>query len=545
MRARLELAVETDGVFANPFDPAEADLWVTFTSPQGEAVAVPAFWYQAFDPATLLPVDEPGWRVRFNPGAAGEWTAQARLAQPDLQSEPVTLTVAEDPAAPGFVRIHPENPRYFAYDDGSFYFPVGVNLSWSTGDVLADYTRWLDRFSANGGNLVRVWMASWSFGLEWKDTGLGNYSMRLKQAWLLDQVFALAEARGVTVMLCLINHGAFNTQTNPEWSDNPYNAALGGPLQNPQDFVTDPTARDYFKRRLRYIGARWAASPALFAWEWWNEINWTPIAEAELRPWLTEMTAYLQTVDPYQHLITHSTSGGAAGIWNAPELQIAQLHDYSGRNLAQTLPAAYQAFMEVAPDKPVLMGEFGTSASGEANPYSQEPIHLHTGLWAAPFSGFAGTGMLWWWDNYIDPLDQWGQYRGPAEFFRGEEPAVLTPTRGMVPAGGATALLLQNETRVLGWLHSSDYTIQGAQQAYEKALRDKLVTADWKFAPAVRSGLTVTLNGLQDGGYNLSWFDPQTATWGATETITVTGGVAVVVVPDFDRDLAFKVESRQ
>ena len=77
---RLELGLVTDGQWANPFDPAQVDLQVRFTAPDGTAAQVPAFWYQDFDPATLLPKGSgdlagalyahPG-RQLAGPGAAG------------------------------------------------------------------------------------------------------------------------------------------------------------------------------------------------------------------------------------------------------------------------------------------------------------------------------------------------------------------------------------------------------------------------------------------------------------------------------------------
>ncbi len=137
------------------------------------------------------------------------------------------------------MRLNRQNPRYYAFDNGDFYFPIGPNLGWATQSglgVLKDYERWLDRLSQNGGNVGRVWMASWSFAIEWNDTGLGDYSGRMQQAWLLDQVFKLAEQRGVYLMLTLLNHGAFSDSVNPEWDSNPYNAANGGPLKTPREF---------------------------------------------------------------------------------------------------------------------------------------------------------------------------------------------------------------------------------------------------------------------------------------------------------------------
>ena len=150
----IEFDIATDGVFANPFDPAEADLKVRFSGPDGSEILAPAFWYQDYDPLTFQPRGKPGWRARLIPTAAGNWTASAELANPALQSPAVAFTVQENPGARGFIRIHPKNPRYFAFEDGSTYFPVGINMGWGAENPIADFTQWLDGLSANGGNWI-------------------------------------------------------------------------------------------------------------------------------------------------------------------------------------------------------------------------------------------------------------------------------------------------------------------------------------------------------------------------------------------------------
>ncbi len=538
---RFEMIIQTDGSADNPFDPTEVEIQVRFTSPEGQSSVTPAFWYQEFDRASLEPVGNPGWQVRFTPTKPGAWSAQAELKKPALQSESISFTVSPATNEHGFVRLNPQNPRYFAYDDGSFYFPVGVDMAWSVGDVLADYERWLDRFSQNGGNLIRLWMPAWGFGIEWKDTGLGNYTQRMKQAWLLDKVFEMAEARQVTIMLCLVNHGQFSETTNPEWKDNPYNAANGGPLAAPQDFVTDPTARDLFKRRLRYLAARWSYSTSLFAWEWWNEINWTPISDAKLRPWISEMSAYLRTLDPNQHLITHSTSSGSGdSIWKMDELQIAQLHDYSGSFLPWTLKDAYAGFLRVAPDKPVLVGEFGYSTNNDDSPYAKKPIHLHLGLWAAPFMGFAGAGMSWWWDTYIDPYNHWSEYKPVSMFFQGEDLTSMAPAQAAVKPSGATALVLQNDQRALVWIVNNAYNIKDAQKSYEKALRAKTADA-WNYHPDPIQDIHITLKGLKDGNYLVTGYSPAAGEWFKAVPAAAKDGSLVISLADLSTDWAFKV----
>ncbi len=546
---RLSFKIETDGRASNPFDPAEASLSLRLTSPSGASVTVPAFWYQAYDPQSLRPVGPPGWQARFTPDAPGAWTAAAELAgspsAPALASQPVHFTVAANPQAHGFLRVSRADPRYFAFDDGTFFFPVGLDMAWSTGNVLRDYTTWLDRLSHNGGNIIRVWMASWSFSIEWKDTGLGNYTNRLKQAWLLDQVLDLAEQRGVYVILCLLNHGAFSQQVNPEWQDNPYNAALGGPLQDPADFATDPAARAYFKRRLRYIAARWAAYPNLGAWEWWNEADWTPIEPGGLLAWIREMSAELKQDDPYHHLVSTSfLSGADQEIWSEPELDFTQQHDYSASD-----PLVYMSLwrwqMQAAADslKPALMAEYGSSAESEDQPYDRDGLHLHNGLWAAPFSGYAGTAMYWWWDNYVAPNDLWSQYQGIANFMKGENLQKMAPANVSTRPGGAAALLLESDAEALGWVRNSLYTIKDAQEDYDFMLKDGAgLDPGWCYRPPVLKNQSITVQGLPPGAYTLAFYSTlDGAALGDPLRVSAGSLGLTIQLPEFQSDLAFKV----
>lgn len=542
---RVELPLATDITVDNPYDPTQLDLRVHFTAPDGTISTVPAFWMQDFDPATQQPTGAPGWRVRFTPAMPGEWFAQAEWLGHNQRSAQISFPVAPS-ANPGFVRIHPANPRYFAFENGAPYLPIGLNLGWGGEDVLGDYTRWFDQLSANGGNIARLWMASWSFGIEWNDTGLGDYTNRMKQAWLLDQVFQLAEERGIYLMLTLNNHGAFSTSVNAEWADNPYNKANGGPLKTPIDFVTDSTAKSFFKQRLRYIAARWAASPNLFAWEWWNEVNWTGIGDETLGPWLQEMTPVLQTYDPYDHLRTNSLANGAfTQLWALPELDFSQQHDYSGGDLKRTLERDLVRIAQTAPNKPVLMGELGYSAGAQE---TLDAMHLHIGLWAAPFLGYAGGSMYWWWDTFVDPQNQWPQYKALADFLRGEDLAATTVGKAIVAPAGAQALTLQSPTHALLWLYSDAYTIPAVQGAYDKAIRDALKNrqklTDWHYVPPLMSDYTVTINGLMDGSYTVQWYAPQSGDWLTESAIQVKNGAAQLTVPTFDTDLAAKL-SRQ
>ncbi len=555
----VELRISADaGVLdaANPFDTAEIDLLVTITPPRGRAFNVPAFWYQDFD-ASLQPIGAGEWRARFTPTRSGVWRATARRVGDALVSETASINVAAatDPAqARGFVRINPRNPHYFAYDTGDLYFPIGLNVGWATGQdqiVLQDYERWFDRLAAHGGNVARIWMASWSFGLEWKDSGLGDYRARMKQAWLLDRVFKLAEARGITIMLCLLNHGAFSESVNPEWKDNPYNATNGGMLKTPGEFVSNEAARALFKRRVRYVAARWSYSTSLFAWEWWNEVNWTPIADTDLRPWVKEMTEHLRQFDPYRHLVTNSHANGAATtLWRMPELDFAQDHDYSSYDPLSVFKVNYDRIGANTgkQTKPLLMAEHGYSASGaDAQLIQRELVHFHNSIWAAPFLGYAGTGMYWWWDGFVDPRGLWPEYGRFAEFVRDVDLSALAPAK-LYAGKAAFARALANRKTALVWVRHRDYDANAVKGAFDKAQQEAKkagkTLGNWQYSPTPVNGQVVTIPNLDRGLYVLGIYSPQTGKWLVQRPLTVLDGNAYVPLPDFSTDVAIRLEQR-
>ena len=542
----VEFDLSTTTRVKNPYDPAQIDLVVNNTAPDGSQFTVPAFWYKDFDPQTEAPCGQPGWKARLTPSQPGEWTAQAETASLGMSSEPVTFQVAAAQSK-GFVRINAKNPHYFAFEDGTTFFPVGLNIGWWKIDALEDYARWMDRLHENGGNLIRVWMASWSFGIEWNFQELGDYTPRQYQAWLLDQVFQMAHDRGIYIDLVLLNHGAFSVDINPEWENNPYNAKNGGPCQNPTCFVTDPAARQLFQRRLRYIASRWGYSTNLFAWEWWNEANLTHIPEDKLAAWITEMTPVLRQADPYRHLVTISFSGiYAPTIVKLPEIDFAQHHEYSTLDPVENFTDIYDWENTIYPGKPLVFGEFGYSAETEdLTSVDRWGVHLHNGLWASTFGGFASTAMYWWWDSYIEPNDLWKHFGGLANFLEGEDLAALHRVwKSRLSADTAQLMVLQNENHLLAWIRNVKYDAQWIEPAYAMDVRvNKTPQAAWQYDLSPVSGLQLTLGGLEDGGYQVKWYSPDTGQWLDEHTILVQDGVSTLAVPSFSTDLALKVEA--
>lgn len=421
---RFEISFAVRGQYSNPFDPEEIDVYAEFVTPLGN-VSIPAFYYQNYTrklyggKEILVPLGDPLWKVRFTPTVAGEYKFRiiARSGSGQVETGDQSFVVLPPRRGRGgFVRIGGDG-RHFVTEGGRGLFLIGHNVCWYGEKGTFDYDRWFDKMASSGENYARIWMAPWAFGIEWEK--LGFYD--LEEAWRLDYVLQLAEERGIYVVLCLVNHGQFSTKVNPMWSENPYNSARGGPLSRPEDFFTDKRAKELFKRRLRYIVARWAYSTSILAWELWNEVdltdNYDSVAVAE---WHEEMARYIRELDPYDHLITTSFSDPRLddAIWRMDEIDFTQIHIYGARDMAGSLPSLVRSRLDRY-GKPVLVSEYAADWRWFGEPLylkDVEGVEIHNGLWSVALSGSAGTPMMWWWDNYIDPYGLYYHYNALSRF---------------------------------------------------------------------------------------------------------------------------------
>lgn len=419
----FEFSVTTDAAFDNPYDSDQIRVAATFTAPDGRRIPVLGYWHVPYfrgGPPSGVAVrsrDPGAFRIRFTPDQPREWRVFVTVETPDgAQTTPEQrFVVNEERVSSGFIRLADRKRAGFEFDDGTPFYGIGINLAWWDRRP-GDYDRWLPILEENGVNLIRVWMAPWGFGIEWKDTGLGNYDARQEAAAQLDYLLDLAEEHGIKVLLVLINHGQFSESTDAQWADNPYNVKNGGMLNHPSEFFTHPEARELFKRRLRYIVARWGHHPSILAWELWNEVNLTAGYQSDpVAAWHEEMGTYLRQIDPYNHLITTSYSNPQMDpkVWELPIIDFTMTHFYNVADMATTVLAHDRAKFE-AYGKPTFSAEFGVSHPKTAA--DPEGVYLHNGLWAGIFSPGASTPMSWWWNNYIEPRGLFPRFGSLSKF---------------------------------------------------------------------------------------------------------------------------------
>ncbi len=417
--ARIDLAATYD----NPFDPDQIAVDAHFVAPSGRELVVPCFYMVDFERTVVGDVErlragEGAWRVRFTPEELGRYEfwieARDRSGRVEWRGGRLDVKPSE---LPGFVRVSRRSPRYLELTTGQGLFPIGHNLpTYYVAKYLPE--RELGKMRAGGESYNRWWMYSRELGLEWEHAP-GWY--RQTAAWRMDFLLHLAERLGFWFMLCLDTHQDFRGAKPWEgWPNNPYNAALGGPCEKPSDFFTSPQAKAFYKKRLRYLVARYGWSTRVLCWEFGNEFEGWPGTPPEvLLHWHKEMADYLRAIDPYRHLITTSfwTPAGREEIWRLENIDIVQTHHYANRkvDMARMVAADCREKFERY-RKPHIFGEVGLHYRFELEPEDTEGIWLHNAIWAALMSGAASTAMSWWHEKYIDRYGLYRLYKALSRF---------------------------------------------------------------------------------------------------------------------------------
>lgn len=575
--ARFALSRE----YANPFDPADVDAWGIFTGPTGAVTRVPAFYTHDYSrnregPVEVLdPVGAPYWAVRFLPPSPGQWHWRIEVrdgagGQASTPDQPLAVAAA---TSSGPVRIEAGQP-WFRRADGSFFYPVSLNIR-SPSDTLTDregatlYTPgapdpqggaraiegFLDRMGAAGITLGRVWMAPWFGGLEWSRAwpgyhGLGRYN--LQNAWRLDRVLARAEETGCFVEFVLQPHGPFAKNYDVQWSDNPYNQALGGPLKSPGGVMTDPAAWRWMANRLRYCAARWGASPALFGWTVWVEADQVNRREDVLLKWHREATEWLASLDCGAHPISteFTSSHIARDLWTLPGIGYVQVPEYDfGTGLIAGLDDAHRVLGHTG--KPLFVEEYAGHAHGGDPQWVAQQVH--DGLWLGWTRPYAGSPMAWWW-NFILGRGLERYHARFAEFIRGEDLRGREWRHLTLRVDGAPALAAYARAAA----DRADLWICGPASSVPYARQDlRLAASAWRRAAGgfdplagdpgrqfeVPAGAVLELGplGLADGVYRVEIWDTWSRSAPDVREVAVGGGGGRLVLPALARDVAVKV----
>jgi hypothetical protein len=432
----------------NPFDTRDICLQGVMTDPHGTRRDVYGFADRDHrldpvpgDPTAIERAIATGplvFRVRVAARVAGWhditlWYEFRDGRRSDL--EPVAFAAL--PAThPGHVRLG-ANGYSFATEDGNPFYPIGSNICWPnmmghfSGQKLADIRQMLLRLTEHGGTAFRLWAnAPWAHAIDWtgkeQETPLQFGELNLAGCAKLDAIVTWAEACDLRMMFCI---DAANNWASNNLDGSPYSTANGGPCANTADYFNLPEARAMTREKMKYVAARWGYSPAIWCWEFWNEIDGCGlhfVSPHQQLAWHQEMGQVLRQADPYRHLLTTSTGHplNFPALWRIPEIEITQTHHYgykdSVTHIADVL-AGYHHDNTTLYRKPHIASELGVCFASNQCEWETDGSTLHNALWAsALLPRSCGPGLLWFWDGYIHQHDLYPHYRGIANFLAEE-----------------------------------------------------------------------------------------------------------------------------
>ena len=537
----FEIAFKHDGSYEDPF--ADVVIDVTFTSPSGKQIHVGGFHYGSSSRMKVEKSEAPAakgqrqqvsyhfdkqdlWKARFAPSEPGRWTYDFVFKNAESQEARGTgaFNCIKGPGlGRGFVRLYPANPFRFVFDDGSPYFPIGLQNCWGdnsgTGSVLdqcsmegpfrtdlkdppalppgpmfvrgpaenpqnADvYFRY---FSRCGFNLYRFSQENCSYPL---NSNLDRYLVQ--QGIMTDEMLCSARKYSFSIF-----YGIFGFQK--VFNDDPNNEANIAKV----------------KRFIKYSVDRWGAYVDF--WEFLNE-------QHAAKGWYEIVIPYLKSIDPYGHPVTTS--------WEKPEIdgiEISAPHWYQRENeLESDSVTAGRARDWKKYGKPVVVGEQGNHIDRKNPPApgvggvwdNRSALRMRIRNWTAFFTEIS---FIFWDTSYARDGHNMNIWLGPKE-------------REYVRAMQDFAYRLDKDVRVV----SVDVSEPTRIRAYALASQERAGVYLHHFenhretVRGVRIGLDVPVTAK---GY---WYSPESAA--ILGTVELTKGTNAIDVPAFVVDIALLI----
>lgn len=564
---QLELSFGVDGIDGlNPFDPDQIAVDAVLRGPDGKEFRRPAFYYQGYrrtleadGTERLTPEGRASWRVRFTPTEPGTWQwrlAVARAGAKPLETPEHAIHVDAGPAR-GFVQVSKKDGRFFETADGAFFYPVGehihtpfdrrseeaLNLPMPPSQGTFTYDYYFRKMQAGGANLTVVWMSSWWLAVEWTQSwsgffGLNDYN--LANAWRLDYLFEQAEAKGIHLLVVVDNHGKFSTIIDNEWRGNPISRMQGGPCRTPEDAYTSDEAMKQYRKRMRYLVARWGENPYLMGWEVMSELDlvgnsWGTRWNPDRKTWFAQCCAAIRDLDRLQRPLTVQYSGD----WKVIEKDIATLpvidflvadgYKDQKHQIGSIIPMFFGTYRDLgAYQKPSFIIEYGGSWNGA--PDEQMFADFHTGLWTSVMHT-SGAAPCFWWYYFIDHHNLYPQLTAVTRFQEGEDlrGVVWTVLTDQPQAGGKTdarleAQVMRGPDRGRAWIYS----------------RETPLSLDAARRNGPYREVTLTIPELQPGTYGVEYWDTFAGTVVKREDVAAPAGQLRLAPPEFAVDCAVK-----
>ncbi|MCK5134554.1 MAG: PKD domain-containing protein [Bacteroidales bacterium] len=526
---KIETIFQSRKQYGNAFDPDQVKIDAMVTYPDGDSALIPCFFYvpvNYIDDNWMPDPDHRSWMLRFMSEQEGTHSVKFIMADMDgtWSSEPYHVEVTSGNSR-GVVREDPDNRQYFRHSTGEPFYPMGINIGWNS---IENYTQILNNLSAGRANTFRYWHTPFAWqALEWSEDyhynykGLGIYNQ--EAAAMSDSIVELSESLDMYMQLAIFQHGPFSENVDAMWDTNPYNSANGGYIDQAEEFFYNDSCILQTKKLLRYIVARWAYSSNLFAWEFFNEVQFTGMHNSQsdlwfpgVVSWHSEMSRYMESIDPYNHLQTTSAATGQLAVLDTIEtLDNLQYHLYDEEStLLNTQIGLDYRFRNELTHSSIINGEYGTRNAADT-PFDMQRNAIWNGIMTRV------PRYMWIWEHYLDP--SWaGLFSMPGQYLEDEILALEEDLKDHT----FTTAHPDKQFRSLGMAGDSSYY----GYIYDPGNGMNI------------AGATLTIGDLPIANYSMIFYLPVSGEVIENDSIALIEGTHMLDLPTFSKGIAFKVK---
>lgn len=453
------------------------------------------------------------------------------------KAEDAAVRTVTDPP----VKISTTCPRYFETSDGKPWIPISTNFLPADGlggsddkDEIQFIDNYFQKFSANGGNSLRIWIST-SY-LEIEDTKEGVYNP--KKFERIDKLLELAEKYNLLIKFTLQHIRTISPTSQPStgWANS---KSLATRFKDINEYVNTPAGRHSYLNRAKALAERYGNNKQIYAWELWNEMN--AVTWDDWQDFTRQMLDSVKVIFPHQ-LVTQTL-----GSLDCPKAErtyeemfafknneFVSLHRYldPGDEWGQysqvkgdidTLVSTLMSFARKrVTDRPIVYNEVGAVEGSHAGPSKLYPLDkegmlLHDMVFAPFFGGAAGSGSMWHWDHYILKNDLWQPFKCFAAFVSRLNPVSEAFKPFEFESCGVRCYGLTGKTQTVIWCRDSSNNwntelVQGIQPSPKTDLKFAQMACIGKQYPSVQ------------------FFDPWTGEWSK-----VSDADSQITVPAFKR----------
>lgn len=401
------------------------------------------------------------------------------------------------------------NKRYFVFEDGTPYIPVGLN------DFLLfrkDYhaiDSIIKRYSEHGINYVRIWAG---LGAD-PETEVGRFDE--KQIAALDTIVQCCKRYGVYLNISFWNENCIRPQEG-DWgwngSQQIYNKdnTITGTTTNADDLkdTLHGPSWNAMKNRYSFFVKRWKDEPIIIMWDLVNDSK-------KSEAWKAGMYNFVRETDGSDRIITfqYNTSIDPGGEMDCGSVRVYNYNPDGNDPEAMMIALAERIRQGLTHGDPVYCGE-GRMSYTEGSDYALERGFLHF-LWAPVAVGAAGNLHSWlsgakWPDPSEKELDWIKCYSDFCKTINWSEFNSKNVDEEIVPVrSGIKAFACRSNEEMLLYLMNDD-----SANIYKKTQTQLKITSQF-----------------DKGRYELNWIDIRTG-----ETISrekISEFPALVNTPDF------------